>query len=166
MCEAPRVIWVTHVSQLYRCAPEHIRQLSDRESQAVQNDPAKTGETSFPRNLGSGVFQYHDLTGNTSPGNPLSVDQPPNSTPPQAESIPIPNTPINPETSQHNPPPSNPEQPDSEPSDVAEADQQPATPQHEDVEPPTIDASTIPVPDSESEHENGDVSSHDALAAR
>eukprot|EP00435_Cladocopium_sp_Y103_P019613 s385_g4.t1 len=59
--EDRHVTWITHQSRLYRCAPEHLRSLSDREAQMpeVLQDH---GPLKFPVSLGSGVFQYHDLT--------------------------------------------------------------------------------------------------------
>ena len=60
------MLWLTHLSRLYRCAPEHVRPLSSRESENVQASqsaelgpfPKPTGSASH---LGTGVFQYHDL---------------------------------------------------------------------------------------------------------
>eukprot|EP00435_Cladocopium_sp_Y103_P032729 s2065_g8.t1 len=78
MTEYPNVIWLTHMSRLYRCAPEHVRALSEREDQVVQSGvlPEPSG---FPlpegnaSQLGSGVFQYHDLhPGNASASMPNS----------------------------------------------------------------------------------------------
>ena len=60
------MLWLTHLSRLYRCAPEHVRPLSSRESENVQaSQSAELGP--FPKpsgsasHLGTGVFQYHDL---------------------------------------------------------------------------------------------------------
>jgi len=66
--ESQGVIWVSHQSRLYRCAPEHLRNLSQRESESPEVRDA-TGSISFPRSLGSGVFQYQDLTSMTNPNN-------------------------------------------------------------------------------------------------
>ena len=48
-------------SRLYRCAPEHLRNLSPRESENPEVREAP-GMIHFPQALGSGVFQYQDLT--------------------------------------------------------------------------------------------------------
>ena len=59
--EEPNVIWITHLSRLYRCAPEHLRAVSERECQAARNS---SNAAELPDHLGTGVFQYTDLTGN------------------------------------------------------------------------------------------------------
>ena len=61
LCEDHNVTWITHQSRLYRCAPEHLRTLSEREAKT----PEVAGQAQpiqFPAALGTGVFQYHDLT--------------------------------------------------------------------------------------------------------
>ena len=69
MREDPNVVWLSHLSRLYRCAPEHIRDLSSREQEQVtaeqssQDSPWKSGQG----RLGTGVFQYHDLISNKYP---------------------------------------------------------------------------------------------------
>eukprot|EP00435_Cladocopium_sp_Y103_P021510 s2448_g5.t1 len=59
MTEYPNVIWLTHMSRLYRCAPEHVRPLSEREDHDLQATPVSE-QSGFPlphgsaRQLGSG----------------------------------------------------------------------------------------------------------------
>ena len=54
------------MSRLFRCAPEHVRSLSSRESDRLQADPMMHLGP-FPKpvgsvsQLGTGVFQYQDL---------------------------------------------------------------------------------------------------------
>ena len=54
------VVWISHLCRLYRCAPEHLRELSSRENQQVSTSREMTD---FPNRetdrLGTGVFQYH-----------------------------------------------------------------------------------------------------------
>eukprot|EP00435_Cladocopium_sp_Y103_P063659 s40_g25.t1 len=69
MREAENVVWISHMSRLYRCAPEHLRELSSREHENLpsRNDSEPFPSPAVPR-LGTGVFQYHDLS--QQPGNP------------------------------------------------------------------------------------------------
>ena len=66
MTEYPNVIWLTHMSRLYRCAPEHVRPLSEREDSLMKTTPGSM-QSDFPapegsvQQLGTGVFQYHNL---------------------------------------------------------------------------------------------------------
>ena len=46
---------------MFRCAPEHVRSLSQRESDTLTKTDNPFQE--WPKQLGTGVFQYHDLTG-------------------------------------------------------------------------------------------------------
>ena len=124
-------------SRLYRCAPEHLRNLSQRESENPEVREAP-GMIHFPQALGSGVFQYQDLTSMNNSNNdvPSPSDQtnsssnptePPSINPP-VEVANIPKNPNSPNT--HNlpnsPVPNNTEeiQPDAEP----DANSQPSTP--------------------------------------
>ena len=66
--EDPNVVWITYLSRLFRCAPEHIRAVSERECQpAMIEDNSAT----LPSQLGTGVFQYTDLTGNQAESVPV-----------------------------------------------------------------------------------------------
>ena len=60
--EDNNVTWISHMSRLYRCAPEHTRSLSSREAEDLTRD-----STSSPENpdIKNGVFQYQDLTQQT-----------------------------------------------------------------------------------------------------
>ena len=72
MREDPNVVWLTHLSRLYRCAPEHLRELSSREAEARPIDN-QHGQPPFPNQtrLGTGVFQYHDITNHAHPHDDL-----------------------------------------------------------------------------------------------
>ena len=59
--ESSNVYWVTHLTRLYRCAPEHIRHLSSREQNEHPNQEPQN-PIDMPKHLGTGVFQFHDLT--------------------------------------------------------------------------------------------------------
>ena len=58
--EEPNVVWVTYFSRLFRCAPEHLRSVSERE---CQSSSIENQSEALPDQLGTGVFQYTDLTG-------------------------------------------------------------------------------------------------------
>ena len=58
MLDGQNLIWLSHLTRLIRCAPEHLRQLSTRELGDLKALPAD-GEPPKP---GTGVFQYHQLT--------------------------------------------------------------------------------------------------------
>ena len=119
--EGENLIWISHMSRLYRCAPEHVRSLS---SQEVGNSPSDNTIADDNPDLQNGVFQYHDLTHQSAPG-PL---EPPSILPenPVTEPVVPPNNPT---------PPNNPEtvntdsvgshseeQPDSEPENPTASD--------------------------------------------
>ena len=132
LTEGDQLVWVTHMSRLYRCAPEHLRNLSSREVSNIK--PEDDSAHILPENLGSGVFQYHDLTqqsvqsqsnGSTTTPNP-GTDQ--ISAPPQTAQ---PNE-------QNNGSEGSDVQPDSEPDQASEPPQ---------LTEPT-DVSQIPVPDA------------------
>ena len=63
--DAQDTIWLSHSSRLFRCAPEHVRSLSQRESDTVSKMDNPFQE--WPKQLGTGVFQYHDLTNMSNP---------------------------------------------------------------------------------------------------
>ena len=69
MREDPHVVWLSHLSRLFGCAPEHIRELSSREQEQVpaEQSSQESPLQPFEGRLGTGVFQYHDLTRNNSP---------------------------------------------------------------------------------------------------
>lgn len=111
LTEDRNVTWITHLSRLYRCAPEHLRPVSEREYNDISEDHGQsTAPITLPSQLGTGVFQYHDLA-NTQ-GN-FPVLQPPGpveitSDEYPVQGIPTPEAPITPSGDSHI-------QPDSEP---------------------------------------------------
>ena len=112
LSEDQNVLWLTHLSRLYRCAPEHVRPLSSREHELHQGQDTTRASLTLPSQLGTGVFQYsdqHDIRSN--PGElPVRVEYHP---------VEIPTTTDPPEnTIPGNNPADNP-QPDSEPSDAS-----------------------------------------------
>ena len=66
MIEDQNVIWVTHSSRLYRCAPEHLRMLSTREATGIPDNVNWT----LPSTSGTGVFQFTDLSHQSPDGEP------------------------------------------------------------------------------------------------
>lgn len=68
MVEPPNTIWVSHMTRLFRFAPEHARHVSSRElgtSTEPQDDPSS---------IRTGVFQYHDSSTQLSgPAQPVSL---------------------------------------------------------------------------------------------
>ena len=56
--ETPNIIWISHMTKLFRCAPEHVRSLSSREA---QNNESHDKSSPLPEQLGTGVFQYQHL---------------------------------------------------------------------------------------------------------
>ena len=57
--DSQSTIWLSHASRLFRCAPEQVRSLSHREAKGIPNNENPFHE--WPRQIGTGVFQYHDL---------------------------------------------------------------------------------------------------------
>ena len=55
LTEDRNIVWITHQSRLFRCAPEHLRPLSDRESQApeVSEQHGEIPNFPLPNQLGS-----------------------------------------------------------------------------------------------------------------
>ena len=124
--EDQNVVWVTYMSRLYRCAPEHLRAVSERECPSTSSsDDGVANPERIPDRLGTGVFQYVDLTG------------------PQAVTVPIENHTFAP--SEVIPPPVIPPV-HSGTSEISE-EQPDAEPQQE-VTPPT-NPEEIPVPEDD-----------------
>ena len=143
MTEGDNLIWISHMTRLYRCAPEHVRLLSADEHQGLTEDDVHKFQ--LPDRSGSGVFQFRQLTQN----------------PPQERetNIPNPNIPNNLESEviihdnapQNNhapsvPPPSTIEQPDDEPNANPEIPSVPETPHAPNETTGSDDAAQIPVP--------------------
>ena len=132
LTEGDQLVWVTHMSRLYRCAPEHLRNLSSREVSNI--NPEDDSAHILPENLGSGVFQYHDLTQQSV----QSQSNGPTTTPnPITDQIPAPHQTAQP-NEQNNGSEGSDVQPDSEPDQASEPPQ---------LTEPT-DVSQIPVPDA------------------
>ena len=75
MVEDRNLVWVSHLTRIYRCAPEHIRQLSEDEARSVSDDDRRM--FFLPDRSGSGVFQYRELTGQQGPPGLHSPLEPP-----------------------------------------------------------------------------------------
>jgi hypothetical protein len=85
MIEDRNLLWLSHLTRLYRCAPEHVRPLSEDEARSVTN--ADRQMLQLPERSGSGVFQYREL---------ISQEAPPNTSPLE------PPSPINPNVTSNN----------------------------------------------------------------
>ena len=60
--ESNTVVWISHVSRVYRVPPEHVRLLSEREAQNYLESESNCDQK-LPEISKSGIFQYEDLTG-------------------------------------------------------------------------------------------------------
>ena len=60
MIEGRNLVWVSHLTRLYRCAPEHLRKLSADEAQGVSREDLQTFR--LPDRSGTGVFQFRELS--------------------------------------------------------------------------------------------------------
>ena len=143
--EGDSIVWISHVSRVYRVAPEHVRCLSEREAQN-QAEVLSQGTMNSPMTShGKGIFQYEDLTDQPSNSIPIPPDELPfSSNYPVADNQ---NTNTNSEIMP---------QPDSEPSMPPLSDDSsecvPTTPlseqpDHGTNEPPNLAPHEIPVPD-------------------
>ena len=150
MIEDKNVIWVTHSSRLYRCAPEHLRMLSTREATGTQDDRTWT----LPSTTGTGVFQFTDLSHQSVDGIPFGTTPPTNPDLPNMgapEVIPgeglnvQPDMPTENQVGGNTPPLHS--QPDAEP-EVASVPSQ----GHSEIETP-IDGTQVPIPATDSEVE-------------
>ena len=59
MVDVPSILWLSHLTRLIRCAPEHVRALSTREYGSLKSQDQSDKDDLRP---GAGVFQYHQLT--------------------------------------------------------------------------------------------------------
>eukprot|EP00434_Breviolum_minutum_P032343 symbB.v1.2.028601.t2/scaffold3045.1/size120917/6 len=146
--ESNTVVWLSHVSRVYRVPPEHVRLLSEREAQNYLRSETQEDQK-LPEISKSGIFQYEDLTGE----NVIPADE---GGTPNPEEVPIAATPSN---GSHQ----GGVQPDSEPlcspsvgdfngteSDIGS----PSTPPESFVPETAVpDPSAIPIPDSEVDDE-------------
>ena len=69
--EGDSIVWLSHVGKLFRVAPEHVRILSERESEGFDKNPEQ-----LPSQVGKGIFHYQDLV-NQENGEPPIVQVPP-----------------------------------------------------------------------------------------
>ena len=142
MVEQPNLLWISHMTKLFRCAPEHVRSLSELEA---TSDPSLNESADLPQRSGTGVFQFRQLVG--SPQG-LQSNQHPNQ-----EDL-VPNVASNSENhrSEVMLPPSPLEQPDAEPSrEITPFEND--NPMNTDPFSPTPDASQVPLTQTDTEDE-------------
>ena len=65
MLEGQNLVWISHLTKLFRCAPEHVRPLSQNEAGAVTD--SNQGLYQLPERSGNGVFQFRELSSQTGP---------------------------------------------------------------------------------------------------
>ena len=65
MIESQNLVWLSHMTRLYRCAPEHVRALSEDETKSLTPDDRQM--FSLPNRSGTGVFQFRELSRQSSP---------------------------------------------------------------------------------------------------
>eukprot|EP00435_Cladocopium_sp_Y103_P038295 s1525_g10.t1 len=65
MIEDRNLVWVSHLTRLYRCAPEHIRLLSEDEAKSLSDEDRRM--FFLPDRSGSGVFQFRELSSQSDP---------------------------------------------------------------------------------------------------
>jgi len=156
--ESSNVFWITHLTRLYRCAPEHIRSLSSREQEKC-NPSEPQAPIDLPNHLGTGVFQFHDLIGQ----NHAETEQNTQTDPANGDTQDTVGETPNPSPEGNGPNPhqgggieiDSEIQPDSEPSQVSH----PQTPEGEIVNP--ID---VPVPEASFSDDSQDSPSHNLIA--
>ena len=143
MTEGANLVWISHLTRLYRCAPEHVRHLSQDEDASITPEE-KNQSLQLPAKCGNGVFQFQELT-NQSHSNIIrshnNSDNVSNNTdqvtlnPPQRDTNPTTETPTPSIT-----------QPDDEP-EIPMSAEAPVEP-HSSEDSGTADpAVTVPVPD-------------------
>jgi hypothetical protein len=136
MTEGNNLVWISHLTRLYRCAPEHVRRLSEDEAQGISPQELQTFQ--LPNRTGTGVFQFRELSTQASPTatNPRPADNIPHD-----PDLIIPNPPDT-DNNSHNPPPSI-GQPDDEPGCQNVDSSRPPTPTEETPDPAVV----TPVPE-------------------
>ena len=141
MLEQPNMVWISHMTRLFRCAPEHVRQLSADEAGSISQQDRSLFQ--MPERSGTGVFQFRELSHQSHPPTTMSDPQMHNNLPPTITHSNEPETVIhqlnNPAHHQHGNPqlseiPSSTSQPDTEP---------PVTPSPAEFDP----AIATPIPD-------------------
>eukprot|EP00435_Cladocopium_sp_Y103_P033606 s1891_g8.t1 len=65
MLEGRNLVWISHMTRLFRCAPEHVRKLSSDEEQSLTD--ADRVLFQLPERSGSGVFQFRELSQQSHP---------------------------------------------------------------------------------------------------
>ena len=91
MLEGRNLVWISHMTKLFRCAPEHVRSLSSDEARGVSQEDLRMFTP--PEKSGSGVFQFRELSQQNAPDMPEVAN--PNPIPPliDLDPITIPNNP-------------------------------------------------------------------------
>eukprot|EP00435_Cladocopium_sp_Y103_P016115 s3079_g4.t1 len=126
MIEGRNLVWISHLTRLFRCAPEHVRKLSADEAQGVSQ--ADLQAFHLPERSGTGVFQFRELSQQEPP--PRIVENPRSHIPAPAnpdvvvDEVRIPQI----ETSDNNPQTPSIGQPDDEPPNADSEDNNPSTP--------------------------------------
>ena len=141
MVEQPNLLWISHMTKLFRCAPEHVRSLSELEA---ASDESALRPADLPHQSGNGVFQFRQLTetppvmqnqGSNQEDLVPNVALPPEISVPEAS---MPQTPV--------------DQPDAEPSrEITPFEND--NPLHDHVFSPTPDATQVPLPQTDTEDE-------------
>lgn len=141
------IVWLSHIGRIYRTAPEHIRSLSIREHQEFQEQKTQSN-ASIPSQIGKGVFQYEDLTQQTSEPSELTMPDPDSMINPQ-----VLENPNQQHMDEHQPNSGGScDQPDSEPAEIPSSGYSPSHSSGEVPDPNTaIDASTVPIPSDDDE---------------
>jgi transposase InsO family protein len=146
MIEDRNLVWVSHLTRLFRCAPEHIRKLSADEAQAIT--PSDQQSFQLPERSGTGVFQFRELSHQAPPLEPSStMNNPSRNALPEPDTIIIPQN--NPDNNPNNIPNLNDEirstdQPDAEPQSVSSNTPPSPTDEAHNKTPPVWE---IPVPE-------------------
>ena len=114
MIEGRNLVWISHLTRLFRCAPEHVRKLSSDEAQGVSRTDLQSFQ--LPERSGTGVFQFRELSQQNPPPRSESPARPPQSISPDVvvDSTLVHNN--NPTHITQSSPPSSVGQPDDEPT--------------------------------------------------
>lgn len=154
MIEGSNLVWVSHLTKLFRCAPEHVRQLSMDEARSINDSDRSLFQ--MPDQSGHGVFRFRELTGQQGP--PEMPSQRPNEVPripqPPEPDIIIQNNSTN---TEHNNNLSNPHH-NSGATSIGQPDDEPTVPST----PTALDPAVItPVPDDTDDDLLAHAQSHD-----
>eukprot|EP00435_Cladocopium_sp_Y103_P071338 s690_g37.t1 len=144
MTEGRNLVWISHLTRLFRCAPEHVRPLSADEAQSMTDQDRSLFQ--LPARSGTGVFQFREPS--QQPGPPSVIPDTTNVSPGAVSQNPH----IEPDTVIHethnpnnpdNPPMNNPMMQIPPPS-LGQPDDEPTVPSTPVADDPAI---TTPVPD-------------------